>query len=117
MNALNRGELSTMPPKLKYQKYPVTVIRPLCLADVNTIISHANENNYISATCTCSYQENSARKDARKRLENLTQNNAAEKQRLFKALRNVRLDYLTYPECELEKFRGFYDNCTNFEQK
>ena len=117
MNALNRGELSTMPPKLKYQKYPVTVIRPLCLADVNTIIAHANENNYISATCTCSYQENSARKDARKRLENLTQNNAAEKQRLFKALRNVRLDYLTYPECELEKFRGFYDNCTNFEQK
>lgn len=117
MNALNRGELSTMPPKLKYNKYPVTVIRPLCMADVNTIIAHANEHHYISATCTCNYQENSARKDARKRLADLTQNNAAEKQRLFMALRNVRLDYLTYPDSELEKFRGFYDNCTGFDQK
>ncbi len=117
MNALNRGELSTMPPKLKYNKYPVTVIRPLCMADVNTIIAHAKEHNYISATCTCNYQENSARKDARRRLADLTQNNAAEKQRLFMALRNVRMDYLAYPDCELKKFRGFYDKSTGINQK
>lgn len=93
MNALNKGELSTMPPKLKYNQYPVTVIRPLCFADVDSIIVHAKTEGYISNTCTCNYQENSGRKDARKRLSDLT-HNASEKRRLFEALRNVRPEYL-----------------------
>lgn len=94
MNMLNKGELSTMPPRLKYDKYPVTVIRPLCFADVNTIIAHAEKAGYISQTCTCSYQENSGRKKARSRLELLTGGNVTEKQRLFEALRNVKPLYL-----------------------
>ena len=94
MNALGKGELSTMPPRLKYEKYPVTIIRPLCFADVATIIAHAQDSGYISATCTCDYQENSGRKDARRRLEALTEGNPAEKRRLFQALRNIKEEYL-----------------------
>ena len=97
MNALNKGQLSTMPPRLAYDKYPVTVIRPLCMAPVTMIKEHAEQQGYISSTCTCSYQDNSGRKEARKRLEALTNGNNAEKQRLFNALRNVRMEYLTYP--------------------
>ena len=97
MNALNKGQLSTMPPRLTYEKYPVTVIRPLCMAPVTMIKEHAEQQGYISSTCTCSYQDNSGRKEARKRLEALTNGNNAEKQRLFNALRNVRMEYLTYP--------------------
>ena len=97
MNALNKGQLSTMPPRLAYNKYPVTVIRPLCMAPVTMIQEHAVQQGYISSTCTCSYQDNSGRKEARKRLEALTNGNIAEKQRLFNALRNVRMEYLTYP--------------------
>lgn len=102
MNALNKGQLSTMPPRLAYNKYPVTIIRPLCMAPVTMIKEHAEMQGYISSTCTCSYQDNSGRKEARKRLEALTQGNTAEKQRLFNALRNVRMEYLTYPykECD-----------------
>jgi len=94
MNALNKGELSTMPPRLKYQKYPVTVIRPLCLADEKTIIEHTQRCAYKSVTCTCSYQDNSGRKDARRRLTVLTENNADQKKRLFEALQNIKTDYL-----------------------
>ena len=94
MNMLNKGELSTMPPRLKYDKYPVTVIRPLCFADVASIVAHAEKAGYISQTCTCSYQENSGRKKARSRLESLTGGNVAEKQRLFESLRNVKPLYL-----------------------
>lgn len=94
MNALVKGELSTMPPRLKYLKYPVTVIRPLCYADVDSIITHAKAAGYISSTCTCTYQDNSGRKEARKRLEDLTHGSAQEKQKLFQALKNVRTDYL-----------------------
>jgi tRNA(Ile)-lysidine synthase TilS/MesJ len=86
-----------MPPRLSYKKYPITIIRPLCMAPVTIIKEHAQNQGYSSTTCTCSYQDNSGRKEARKRLEALTQGNNSEKQRLFNALRNVRREYLTYP--------------------
>ncbi|MDY6031014.1 MAG: tRNA 2-thiocytidine biosynthesis TtcA family protein [Treponemataceae bacterium] len=94
MNALSKGELSTMIPRLKYEKYPITVIRPLCFADVDSIIAHAKEHEYISVTCTCNYQDNSARKKARSRLEALTGGNVEEKRKLFEALRHIKYDYL-----------------------
>ena len=94
MNALSKGELSTMIPRLKYEKYPVTVIRPLCFADVDSIILHATQNGYISVTCTCDYQSNSSRKKARSRLQALTDGNPDEKRKLFEALRNVKKEYL-----------------------
>lgn len=94
MNALTKGELSTMIPKLKYEQYPVTIIRPLCFADVDSIIFHAKEAGYIAQTCTCNYQNNSGRKVARSRLAALTDNNPNEKRKLFEALRNIKTEYL-----------------------
>ena len=94
MNALYKGELSTMPPRLKYDKYPVTIIRPLCFADEQTIIAHARRSGYKSITCTCDYQNNSARKEARKKLEALTDSDAAQKRKLFESLKNIKRDYL-----------------------
>jgi tRNA 2-thiocytidine biosynthesis protein TtcA len=94
MNALTKGEFSTMLPRLKYEKYPVTVIRPLCFADIPMIVRHATEAGYINATCTCSYQSNSGRKDARMRLEALTGGSYEDKRRFFESLRNIKTDYL-----------------------
>lgn len=94
MNALGKGELSTMPPRLKYSKYPVTIIRPLCFADTDTILSYARSSGFSSSVCTCCYQDNSGRKDARRRLQLLTRGSMAEKRRLFDALRNVKTEYL-----------------------
>jgi len=94
MNALYKGELSTMPPRLKYDKYPVTIIRPLCFADEQTIIAHARRSGYKSITCTCDYQNNSARKEARKKLEALTGSDAAQKRKLFESLKNIKTAYL-----------------------
>ena len=94
MNMLKKGELSTMPPRLNYQKYPLSLIRPLCYADVETIKAHAKEAGYISTTCTCMYQDNSGRKDARARLEALTHGDYRAKQKMFDALKNINLEYL-----------------------
>ena len=94
MNALYKGELSTMPPRLKYDKYPVTIIRPLCFADEQTIIAHARRCGYKSITCTCDYQNNSARKEARKKLEALTGSDTAQKRKLFESLKNIKSEYL-----------------------
>lgn len=94
MNALTKGELSTMPPRLQYNKYPVTIIRPLCFTPVKEIILHAKNNNYISLTCTCNYQDNSTRKEARHRLNLLTDDDSDKKLKFFNSLRNIKKDYL-----------------------
>lgn len=94
MNALTKGELAAMPPVLKFDKFPLTFIRPLCLADIPMIIRHAEMQGYISSTCTCSYQDNSGRKTARSRLDKLTDGNYELKRKLFDALRNINTAYL-----------------------
>lgn len=94
MNALVKGTFSTMPPRLTYDKYPVTVIRPLCFADIPMIVHHATVQGYILATCTCSYQNNSGRKAARSKLEALTEGRYDEKRKLFESLRHINPQYL-----------------------
>ena len=94
MNMLEKGELSAMPPKLVYDEYPVTILRPLCYAGVDTIIEHAKEEGYFGWTCTCSYQDNSGRKEARELLQALTGGDKGRKERLFMSLKNIQTKYL-----------------------
>lgn len=94
MNCLNKGELATMIPLLKYDKYPVQIIRPLYYAQEKTIIDHAKKMGYFGFTCTCNFQENSERKIARQKIADLCDNDATRKQHLFNALKNVNLKYL-----------------------
>lgn len=94
MNMLVKSELSAMPPRLNYKKYPLSLIRPLCYADVDTLKSHAKESGYISTTCSCQFQDNSGRKDARARLEALTHGDRRAKERMLAALRNINAEYL-----------------------
>jgi len=94
MNMLERGELSTMPPKLSYKNYPVTILRPLCYVGEKTLVDYARLKGFASSVCTCDYQDNSGRKKARLLLEGLTGGNDAKKMRLFLSLKNVRSEYL-----------------------
>lgn len=94
MNMLNKREISTMPPKLKYNNYPVTIIRPLCYISEERIIQHAREMNYDGFICNCDFQNNSERKVARSLLENLTQGDIIKKEHIFSALKNIQKDYL-----------------------
>jgi len=94
MNMLNKKAIFTMPPVLKFQKFPITIIRPLCLCDISMIKKHAESQGYLSCSCTCSYQENSARKEARKRLEDFTDGKYKLKCNMFESLHNINLEYL-----------------------
>ena len=94
MNMLNKGELAAMPPRLKYDKFPVSVVRPLCYVSEERLIDHAKEEGYAGFTCTCNYQDNSDRKKARRKLEELTEGSQAKKERLFASLRNIQPLYL-----------------------
>ncbi len=94
MNMINKGELASMPPRLKYDNFPVTVIRPLCYVSEEHLIEEAKAGGYAGYTCTCDYQDNSGRKEARAKLEALTDGDEAKKQRLFASLRNIQPLYL-----------------------
>ena len=94
MNMLEKAELTTMPPLLEYEKYPVSIIRPLCYVQEATIVEHAQKSGYISETCTCEFVENGFRKQTRSRLEALTEGDPVKKEHLFKSLKNIDKNYL-----------------------
>ena len=96
MNIFTKERLVGMPPILKLEKFPITIIRPLALTDIATIKQHVHERSYASYTCTCPYQSNSHRKLARTRLEALTGGSYVLKIKLFNALKqqNIVSDYL-----------------------
>ncbi|MCQ2592826.1 MAG: tRNA 2-thiocytidine biosynthesis TtcA family protein [Treponema sp.] len=94
MNMLNKGEFSTMVPRLKYDNYPVTIIRPLVYVAEERLVENAVEKGYAGFTCSCDYQENSDRKNARQKLELLTGGDLILKEHLFNSLKNVQIQYL-----------------------
>jgi tRNA 2-thiocytidine biosynthesis protein TtcA len=94
MNLCSKGTLLTMPVKLKYRKFPVTLIRPLALLEEKQIISCAAEQNIIKNACTCPYGQNSNRRDIRKKIADFIENNGDAKRRILKALGEGKIDYL-----------------------
>ncbi len=94
MNMLRKGEFATMPPVMKYDNYPLTVIRPLALCEERQVIACATELGMASHTCTCEFNLQGARKTTRKLIENLTGGSGAAKRNLFKSMSVIKTDYL-----------------------
>jgi tRNA 2-thiocytidine biosynthesis protein TtcA len=86
MNMLAKGELSTMPMKLDYLKYPVSLIRPLGYVEETRIIECAQEKDILKAACTCPYGAHSKRRDIRKRIAELTNGSSTAKQRILQSI-------------------------------
>ncbi|MDR2375107.1 MAG: tRNA 2-thiocytidine biosynthesis TtcA family protein [Treponema sp.] len=95
MNLCAKGELSTMPVRLSYRKYPVELIRPLAYLEERQIIDCAAEQNILKASCTCPFGINSKRRDMRKRIAELTGASGAVKRRILRALGCGSQDLLT----------------------
>lgn len=85
MNLCARGELSTMPVRLSYRKYPVELIRPLAYLEEQQIISCAAEQDILKAVCTCPFGINSKRRDMRKKIAAFTGASGAVKRRILRA--------------------------------
>ena len=113
MNLCSKGTLSAMPVLLKYRKYPVSLIRPLALIEERQIIACASEKNILKAACTCPYGQNSRRREIRSQIANFTgagngvaSNSTADsgeiKRRIFRALSDGKIDYLTDESTEAD---------------
>lgn len=86
MNMTQAGRLTGMPVRLAYQKYPVTLIRPLALLEERQVIACADEQGLLKSACTCPYGRNSNRAVMRGRIAALTGSSGAVKRRLWAAL-------------------------------
>ncbi|MBN2510053.1 MAG: tRNA 2-thiocytidine biosynthesis protein TtcA [Spirochaetales bacterium] len=98
MNMAYKGEISTMLPMVKYDKYPQYVIRPLCLVKEHEIVAFAREMGLSSVASTCPYGQTSNRLEARRAIDLLAAKGDYVKENLFAAMSNVNTRYM--PEQE-----------------
>jgi tRNA 2-thiocytidine biosynthesis protein TtcA len=94
MNMLYKGQISGMLPVLEYEKYPVSIIRPLALCEERQVIAFAEEKGFRSASCTCPYGRDSKRREVRSRIAQLTGGSSQLKRNLFDSMFNVNKEYL-----------------------
>ena len=64
MNLTFQGHFSTMPAKLRMQKMPLTIIRPLCLCHEADIQTYADIHHYEKQLMQCPYEHDTHRYSA-----------------------------------------------------
>jgi len=95
MNMTMKSELSSMPMRLDYDKYPITLIRPLAMVEERQIIGFAEAAGFRAKACTCPYGKNSKRRTMREKLATFTEGDSFVKRRIYESLHNVNLEYMT----------------------
>lgn len=65
MNIFFQGRFDSMPAKLKMEKMPITIIRPLCLEYEADIVQYADYRNYKKQKKRCPYESDSNRNDVK----------------------------------------------------
>ena len=112
MNMIYKSELSTMLPKLKYDRYPYTVIRPLAYVKESEIIDFADKIGLLDAAGTCSFGTTSQRLDVRRIIDEMAlQEGAHIKDNIFEAMNNPVHRYMPYTL--LEEIAGKNDTNKN----
>ena len=95
MNLTHKGELSTMLPKMTYDKYREAIIRPLAWVQETEIEEFVRLMGLESTTCVCGYDATSKRKRVREIIEQIVRlEGSGARERMMDALHNPRLRYL-----------------------
>ncbi len=100
MNMLDKGQLSGMKPVVAYEKYPLSVIRPLALCEERLIVDYAGEEGFLASASTCPYGLESRRREVRARIAALTGGSSQLKRNIFESMFNINLAYLGEEEKE-----------------
>lgn len=95
MNLCYRGEMSTMLPVIKYDKYPtISIIRPLAMVREEQIIQFASQREIDHVVCSCPYGKNSTRKTIKATIANLAKDNKLVRYNIFASMHNANPRYL-----------------------
>jgi len=95
MNLTHKGEISTMLPVLKYDKYDQWIIRPLAWVTERDTEAYAREIGFETVRCRCGFDDRSRRQTVRRMLDAiLAIEGEAARKRMMDALHNVRREYM-----------------------
>lgn len=94
LNLIYQGAFATMPPKLKMDKFDMTIIRPLCLVSEKEMKEAERIGNFKKQIKNCPYEKDSSRKDAKNLISELEKWNPDVRQSLLSAMQNIKTDYL-----------------------
>lgn len=89
LNMTFQGNFDTMPPKMVMRKFPMTIIRPLCLVHESDLTALAAEEHYHKQIKNCPYEHDSHRSDIRKILEQLEEMNPEARYSLWGSMKSI----------------------------
>jgi tRNA 2-thiocytidine biosynthesis protein TtcA len=94
LNLIFQGAFATMPPKLKMNKFDMTIIRPLSLVTEKELKELESIMEYKKQIKNCPFEKDSSRKDAKKLITELEKWNPDIRGSLLGAMHNIKIDYL-----------------------
>lgn len=90
MNITFQGAFSAMTPLMKMNKFPITVIRPLCLVNESDVEKYAIAKRFPPQIKNCPYENDSNRKQMKDLLAHLESLNPEARYNLWGAMSNVQ---------------------------
>ena len=94
MNMTFQGAYGTMPPKLKMDKFDMTVIRPLCRVGEEDLARMAEIRGYMAPKKQCPYEDASHRNAMKRILGELEKMNPEARYNMWGAMTNIQRELL-----------------------
>lgn len=94
MNMTFEGSIQTMPPMLRMEHYPLSIIRPLCLVPEHLIASVASHLGFERQKVACPYEEVSRRQDMTAIYRTLEAMNPEARYSLWRSMTNIKPELL-----------------------
>lgn len=98
LNMFYQGTIGTMPPKLKMDKFDMTIIRPLSLVPERDVEQLARLRQWPKQVKNCPYEKESSRQKMKELLCWLEQCNPAVRQSVWAAMEHIQSGYLPQKE-------------------
>ena len=89
-NITCQGTFSAMAPVMTMDKFPISIIRPLCLVNENDVEEYAKESNFPPQTKNCPFENDSNRKTMKDLLAHLESLNPEARYNLWGAMSNIQ---------------------------
>lgn len=94
MNMTHQGSFSTMPPRLKMEKFDMTLIRPMCLIPEKELVALAEMSGYRKQKKNCPYETDSSRSQLKAVLQELEKINPQVRSNMWNSMTHIQPDYL-----------------------
>lgn len=94
LNLFYQGSFGTMPPKLKMNKFDMTIIRPMALICEVEMKEMERIRDYKKQIKNCPHEKDSSRRDAKGLISELEKWNPDVRKSIWGAMENIKADYL-----------------------